>query len=138
MALNEGDFIEDLFKKEFEKKPKEELLKEAIELGLRTERIVCPLCLMNRVSEKTSEKSRRKGKYGKIHFDRGDIDSIEGRFFLQVAYAIPNKGFFVNPEESKTFREFVRDERYGDFVKEIYEKCKNIIRIIEEEKPSYK
>lgn len=123
------DKIDSLFTRDEVQVPTSDLLAEALALGLRTERIVCPLCLFNRVTHRTSERSRLKGKEGRIHFNQADLEG--NRNFLQVAYAIPRKGFHINPDESLNFRELVANPDYSEFIDEIYETCNRIVSVID-------
>ena len=123
------DKIDSLFADEEAPLPKSDLLTEALALCYRSERIVCPVCCRNYVTHRTSARSISKGKEGRIHFNQADLEGT--RHFLQVAYAIPRKGFHINPDESLNFKELVAHPDYTEFIDEMYETSKRIISVID-------
>ena len=95
---------------------------EVLATGTRMESFVCPLCALNRPV--TTKKGDR------VKFDKVDLDEA---IILQVRYAGGlSSGFPVSREESLIFEQIIESNEYNDIIRQIEEKCKEIIEKIEQ------
>lgn len=89
--------------------------------GTRIENVVCPCCCLNRVLHKKSK--------GTSRFDDYDFD----RPFIQVRYSSPSHGgFFMDRDESISFRAAKDMPEYKDLMDQIRTKCRDILNEIGE------
>ena len=95
---------------------------EVLATGTRMESFVCLLCALNRpVATKKGER---------IRFNKVDLDEA---IILQVRYAGGlGSGFPVSHEESLNLDQIIESNEYNDIIRQIEEKCKEIIEKIEQ------
>ena len=100
---------------------RDEKKERVISEGVRYENLVCPLCGLNRV--------RRKHAKGEVRFDHVDIHNA---YFLQVRYTAGGRsGFYLNEDESLTFRDAVKDPELREKMAEIKRQCERIVRYLD-------
>jgi len=114
--------------------------------------IACPLCGMNRIiykmgtwagrrpdkeprrGEIIGEKGLIKFKFNLDTFDFVQLREIHGKTSLKdrLDYGLPPPGFYLI--DSLNMKEAVKDKRFKQLIKEIYEQCKYIVDYIEKNK----
>jgi hypothetical protein len=95
--------------------------------------IVCPLCGLNRILEKSGRFATRRHKpieqiKGRIRFDRVNLN----RLIVQVRDPSRGRAGGLNIIGGLTFQEFITNPDYADLVEQMKSQCQQILDALKE------